>query len=461
MERCAPALLQAASLLRHTRHATPTWLGSAFSRLSSLNQQMRCCQTCTPTYGNTSVYVKEALQLMDIDPQLEKAILNPDREVSVNLVVPMDNGEVNMYSAYRVQHNNALGPFKGGIIFHPAVTLENMRSLASLNTWKFALLNVPFGGAKGGVAVDPRGLSEREVEKLTRKYVQALQEVLGPQTDIPAPDINTDERHMAWIFDQYSKLRGFAPAAVTGKPTWLHGIVGRDSAGGRGAAYASREFLSRTLKKRVAGTSFLIQGFGKLGGWTAQILHQEMGAKIVGVSCSETAVYNENGLDVPALRQHVAAGKLLKDFPGGTGVSNDDSFLELPCDVLVPCAVDGTVHAGVVDRLGCKAIVEAANAALTPEADALLVKKGVPVLPDIYANGGSVVVSFFEWVQNNQNMQWEESEVHRELDRYLTDAYDAMVREQEQHGKGLPLRMAGYLVALRRLVRAESVRGHS
>ncbi|GFR47752.1 hypothetical protein Agub_g9517 [Astrephomene gubernaculifera] len=422
----------------------------------------RFCTTTTPSYGRTSVYVKEALGILDFDPQVEKAILNPDREVKVNLVVPMDNGEVNMYDAYRVQHNNALGPFKGGIIFHPAVNLENMRSLASLNTWKFALLNVHFGGAKGGVAVDPRGLSEREVEKLTRKYVQALQEVIGPRTDIPAPDINTDERHMSWIFDQYSRLRGFTPAAVTGKPVWLHGIVGRECAGGRGAAYAIREFLTRTLRRKVAGCSFLVQGFGKLGSWTAQVLQQEMGAKIVGVSCSETAVYNENGLDVAALREHVVGGGLLKDFPGGTGVPNDDSFLDLPADVLVPCAVDGTIHAGNASRcLHFKAVAEAANSALTPEADSLLRAAGVPVLPDLLVNGGAVVVSFFEWVQNNQNLQWEEDAVRRELDRYITDAYDALLREQQQYGSGISLRTAGYLVALKRLQRAEQVRGHS
>ncbi|GIL69837.1 hypothetical protein Vretimale_10115 [Volvox reticuliferus] len=422
----------------------------------------RFCTTTTPTYGQTSVYVKEALNILDFDPQIEKAILNPDREVKVNLVIPMDNGEVNMYDAYRVQHNNVLGPFKGGIIFHPAVNLENMRSLASLNTWKFALLNVQFGGSKGGVAVDPRTLSDREMEKLTRKYVQALQEVIGPRTDIPAPDINTSEKHMAWIFDQYSKLRGFAPAAVTGKPQWLHGIVGRDSAGGRGAAYATREFMTRTLRRKVAGSTFLIQGFGKLGSWTAQILQQEMGAKIVGVSCSETAVYNEDGLDIAALRNHVAQGGLLKDFPGGTGVSNCDTFLDIPADVLIPCAVDGTIHKGNVERcLHLKAIVEAANSALTPDADMVLRQHGIPVLPDIFANGGAVIVSFFEWVQNNQNLQWEEDEVKRELDRYLTDAYDALLREQQQYGSSLSLRTAGYLVALKRLQRAELVRGHS
>ncbi|KXZ54119.1 hypothetical protein GPECTOR_5g220 [Gonium pectorale] len=404
----------------------------------------------------------QALDILDFDPQVEKAIINPDREVKVNLIVPMDNGEVNMYDAYRVQHNNALGPFKGGIIFHPAVNLENMRSLASLNTWKFALLNVHFGGCKGGVAVDPRTLSVHEEEKLTRKYVQALQEVIGPRTDIPAPDINTDERHMAWIFDQYSRLRGFAPAAVTGKPVWLHGIVGRDSAGGRGAAIATREFMTRTLRRKVAGATFLVQGFGKLGSWAAQVLQQEMGAKIVGISCSETAVYNEDGLDVAAVRAHVARGGLLKDFPGGTGVPNDDSFLDLPAEVLLPCAVDGTIHADNVHRCThFKAVVEAANSALTPEADAALRQAGVPVLPDIYANGGAVTVSFFEWVQNNQNLQWEEDDVKRGLDRYLTDAYDALLREQEQYGHSLPLRTAGYLVALRRLQRAEQVRGHS
>eukprot|EP00775_Hariotina_reticulata_P010391 gene10391-10549_t len=250
-----------------------------------------------------------AMEILEIHPKLQEAILNPDKKLSVELRVPMDNGEVEVFMAHRVQHNNSRGPFKGGFKYHPEASLDDVESLASLNTWKTAAMDVPFGGAKGGVVVDPTNLSARELEKLTRKLVQSMKEVLGPWTDIPAPDIGTDERVMAWIFDEFSKHKGFSPAVVTGKPLHLHGSRGRDTATGRGVLYAAREFLKSSLYTKVQDCSFVIQGFGKVGGWTARFLH-EAGGRVVAVSDSKGATLNEKGLDIPRLQGRTASNRL-------------------------------------------------------------------------------------------------------------------------------------------------------
>mmetsp|Transcript_28219 Transcript_28219/g.71949 ORF Transcript_28219/g.71949 Transcript_28219/m.71949 type:complete len:464 (-) Transcript_28219:476-1867(-) len=407
----------------------------------------------------TAVYVHEALEQMDgkVNPGIVKSILHPDREMTVQLPVPMDSGEIELFSAHLVQHNNSRGPFKGGVIFHQDVTLEGMRSLAALNTWKTAIMDVPFGGAKGGVAVDPRLLSVREQEKLTRKMVSALQHILGPVVCVPAPDIGTDERHMAWIFDQFSRIRGYSPAVVSGKPLWLHGIHGRESAAGRGAAITTREFMKKIMRSRVAGSTFIVQGFGKVGSWAAELV-TEQGGKVIAVASSETAVFNEAGLDIAALRAHVASGKYLAEYPGGTAIPNDASFLEIPCDVVIPAAVAGTINADTAPKLQCSAVVEAANAGITPEGNAILARRGIPVCPDLVTSGGGVVMSFFEWVQNMQNMQWDQEEVFRRQESYMTAAFTAM--HHLARDRGVPLRTAAYMVALERLARSAGNRGH-
>eukprot|EP00798_Chlamydomonas_sp_ICE-L_P020967 gene20967-27822_t len=406
----------------------------------------------------TNVFVKEALEHLKIRPSLAKSIIHPDRMFTVHIPLQMDSGEVNLYTAYRVQHNNTRGPFKGGLIFHPDVDLQSMQSLASLNTWKTAFMDVPFGGAKGGVAVDPKTLSEREAQKLTRKLTHALSPVLGSMTDIPASDIGTDERHMAWMFDQYSKIHGYTPGVVTGKPYWLHGSYGRDNAGGRGIAICTREFLKRILHRKLEGTTFVIQGFGKLGSWAAQFLH-DGGGKVIAVSSAESAVYNPDGLDITALRAHVAQHGSLCGFEKGVEVPNDSSFLETECDVLVPAAVAGTVDAQAVPKLKCLAIVEAGNGAVTPEADMLLRQRAIPVLPDLLSNGGSLVVSFFEWTQNVQNFRWEEEEINRKLDQYMVAAFDQMMRVHVD--SGTTLRISAYMVALQRIATAAENRGEA
>uniref|UniRef100_A0A383WAP6 Glutamate dehydrogenase n=1 Tax=Tetradesmus obliquus TaxID=3088 RepID=A0A383WAP6_TETOB len=401
-------------------------------------------------------FVREAMEILEIGPDLQDVVLNADKKLSVQLRVPMDSGEVEIFMAHRVQHNNSRGPFKGGFKYHPEASLDDVESLANLNTWKTAVMDVPFGGAKGGVMVDPAALSARELEKLTRKLVQGMKEVLGPWTDIPAPDIGTDERVMAWVFDEFSKHKGFSPAVVTGKPLHLHGSHGRDTATGRGVLYAAREFLKASLYTNVRDTSFVIQGFGKVGGWAARFLH-EAGGRIIAVADSRGATYNEKGLDIPRLTGHMARGGTLTEYEGGGPILSGPNFLTLPCDVLIPAALGGVINAKMAERLQCKAIIEAANAPTTMDGDKVLRERGIPVLPDIYANGGGVVVSFFEWVQNLQNFQWDDEEVSRKLDRHMTDAYHQINTLATDHK--VPLRVAAYVLAVKRVADAERHRG--
>lgn len=404
---------------------------------------------------NTNLFVREALNELDYPEKLQKLLLTPNREIAVELVVQMDNGEIEVFNAYRVQHNNSRGPFKGGLRYHPQVDLDDVRSLASLMTWKTAVLDLPFGGAKGGVSVDPKKISERECEKLTRKLVQAIKDVIGPYEDIPAPDMNTDARVMAWFFDEYSKIRGFAPGVVTGKPVYLHGSLGREAATGRGVTIAIRELLKHHQGGKIAHNSFAIQGFGNVGAWAAELL-QEQGGKVVAVSDVNSAIVNEKGLDVKALRQHVASGKPLGEFKEGVSIPHTE-ILCVPCDILVPAAIGGVITENNAAKLQCKYVIEAANGPTTPEADQILRQRGIPVLPDIYTNAGGVTVSFFEWVQNLQNFKWEEEEVNRRLDRKMTDAFKSI---WDIHSDSrIPLRTAAFVKALQRVTRAHIHRG--
>ena len=326
----------------------------------------------------------------------------------VELVITRDGGEIETFNAYRVQHDDSRGPFKGGLRYHPAVDLDDVRSLASLMTWKTAVMDIPFGGAKGGITLDPARLSERELERVTRKLVQAIKDVIGPHVDIPAPDMNTGAREMAWIMDEYGKYAGFAPGIVTGKPVHLHGSLGREAATGRGTVIATRELLKAAGAGGLAGKSVAIQGFGNVGAWAAELFAAE-GAAVVAVSDAYGAVRataggdvgggsgpSSPGLDIPALRAHLAAGGALADFAGGTAFPPGD-ILATPCDVLVPAAIGGVLGEAEAGRVAARFVVEAANAPTTPGGDAVLRQRGIPVLPDILTNGGGVTVSFFEW----------------------------------------------------------------
>jgi len=403
----------------------------------------------------TNTFLREALTKLEYPERLQRLLLTPQREMTVELVMQMDNGEIEVFNAYRVQHNNCRGPYKGGLRYHPAVDIDDVRSLASLMTWKTAVMDIPFGGAKGGITVDPKKLSERELEKLTRKLVVAIKEIIGTYEDIPAPDMNTDGRVMAWFFDEYSKLKGFSPGVVTGKPVYLHGSLGREAATGRGTAFAIREVLKALHMGKVADHTYVIQGFGNVGAWAAEIL-TEMGGKVIAVSDISGAILNEKGLDIKGLRAHMASGKKLVDYSEGTPTPSAD-ILNLKCDVLIPAAIGGVITELNANKLQCKVVAEAANGPTTPAGDMILRERGITVLPDIYTNGGGVTVSFFEWVQNLQNFKWEEEDVNRKLDRKMTDAFKGIwdVHQEMQ----VPLRTAAFIVALQRVTRAEVHRG--
>jgi glutamate dehydrogenase (NAD(P)+) len=405
---------------------------------------------------NTNTFLRQAFTDLDYPLSLQKLLMTSRREVTVELLVQMDNGEIETFIGYRVQHNNARGPHKGGLRYHPHVDLDDVRSLSSLMTWKTAVMDLPFGGAKGGITVDTKKLSERELEKLTRKFVQATKEITGTYTDIPAPDMNTGAREMAWFFDEYSKFEGFSPGVVTGKPVNLHGSLGREAATGRGVIIGARELLRAMGMGEIKDKTFIIQGFGNVGAWAAEIL-QEQGGKVLSIIDMSGAVYNENGLDIKALRQHVHVDKKsLESFVGGSQITKDEAMF-MQCDVLIPAAIGGVITESNAGNLNCKVLLEAANGPTTPGGDAILRSKGITVLPDIYTNAGGVTVSFFEWVQNLQNFKWEEDEVNARLDKKMTTAFksiwDISVKRQ------LPLRTAAFVLALERVVQAEIHRG--
>lgn len=404
---------------------------------------------------NTNTFLKEALAVLNYPEKLQKLLLTAQREMSVELVVQMDSGEIEVFNAYRVQHNNSRGPYKGGLRYHPQVDLDDVRSLASLMTWKTAVMDIPFGGAKGGVTVDPRKLSERELEKLTRKLVVAIKEIIGPYEDIPAPDMNTDAKVMAWFFDEYSKYKGFSPGVVTGKPVYLHGSLGREAATGRGVVFAIRELLKALHMGKIQDQKYVIQGFGNVGAWAADILN-DMGGKVVAVSDVSGAVHNDKGLDVKALRKWVASGKKLTEFKEAAVLPSAE-LLAHPCDVLIPAALGGVITEETAPKINAKLLIEAANGPTTPEGDKVLRDKGVVVLPDIYTNAGGVTVSFFEWVQNLQNFKWEEDDVNRKLDRKMTDAFAHIWSIHKE--KNVPLRTAAFIKALQNVTRAEVHRG--
>ncbi|KAI8101979.1 hypothetical protein M9434_007040 [Picochlorum sp. BPE23] len=451
MKRFGHRLMQQGTVLLRGEAATASenagWMSVGFG---GLNARMASSHA-----ENTNQFISEALEHLEYPEKLQKMLLAPEREVSVELEVLRDSGEVDIYKAYRVQHCNSRGPYKGGLRYHPQVDLDDVRSLASLMTWKTAVMDIPFGGAKGGITVDPTTLSDREAEILTRKLVQALRPVLGTYEDIPAPDMNTGGREMAWLFDEYSKFNGFSPGIVTGKPVWLHGSLGREAATGRGTVFAIREALRALKLGEIKDKTFVIQGFGNVGSWAAQILH-EQGGKVIAVADAFGAIANERGLDIPSLRRHIGDQHSLASYPDGIAVPKE-TILTVPCDVLIPAALGGVITEENVNDIQCKMIAEAANGPTTFEADVMLREKGVTVVPDIYTNGGGVTVSFFEWVQNLQNFKWTEDEVNEKLDACMTNSFRDIWEICESDK--LPLRTAAFAKALQRVTRAKVHRG--
>ena len=403
----------------------------------------------------TNLYFGRAASTMQLSSSIIRLFETPQREVKVGLTIEMDNGDVQTFQGYRVQHDNARGPWKGGLRYHPHVDPDEVKALASLMTWKTAVIDVPFGGAKGGITVDPKQLSQAELERLTRVFVDKIHDVIGPQRDIPAPDVNTGAQHMAWIYDQYSKIHGHSPGVVTGKPVDLYGSLGRESATGRGVAFAIREVL-KVHNKPVEGATVAIQGFGNVGSWAAQIL-VEMGAKIVAVSDVGGSIHNPKGLEIHALTKHVATTGSVVGFEDSKKLGDADAVLLSDVDVLVPAALGGVITRDNARDIRAKFIVEGANGPTTPEADAILHERGVVQVPDIYANAGGVTVSYFEWVQNLQQFTWTEEEVNQKLEIRMVRAFDTIWRVATE--KNVSLRTAAFIVAIGRVGKARVLRG--
>lgn len=402
----------------------------------------------------TNRYFDQAARLLDLTDNMRTLMMTPERELRVEVAVEMDSGQIGNFFGYRVQHDNARGPYKGGLRFHPRVDDDEARALASLMTWKTAVVDIPFGGGKGGMNCDPSKLSKAELERLTRRFVQQVHDFIGPDKDIPAPDVGTDAQVMAWIMNEYGKFHGFQPACVTGKPVELHGSEGREAATGFGVSIITREALAK-MGKPVAGTTVAIQGYGNVGSHTARVLHAQ-GARIVGVSDAYGAIVNLEGIDIPSLDRHMATQRKVVGFKGGEASTNEQ-LLTLQVDCLIPAALGGVFDATVAQAVRAPLIIEAANGPTWPEADDVFHQRGVVVIPDILANAGGVVVSYFEWVQNLQHFRWPLDRIRREEEVRLVDAFN-QVYEMAQR-KSVPLRTAAFMLAISRVGRARVLGG--
>ena len=398
-------------------------------------------------------------ELLDLPQSIRAVVRVPQREFTVNFPVRMDDGTTKIYTGYRVQHNLGRGPAKGGISYHPQVDLDEMRALAMWMTWKCALVNVPYGGAKGGVAVDPAQLSLDEVERLTRRFATEISILIGPDKDIPAPDVNTTSQIMAWIMDTVSMHQGHTVnAVVTGKPAHVGGSQGRSEATGQGVSLMVREW-ARTAKQNLDDLTVVVQGFGNVGRVAAMLL-ADMGCRIIAVGDATGGYYCHNGLDIPAMRAHAARHphRLLEGYaaPGVERISNAE-LLELPCRILVPAALENQITDRNASRIHAQVIVEGANGPTTPAADAILEERGITVVPDILANAGGVTVSYFEWVQGLQSFFWDEDEVQARLVRIMDNAFEQVCVLASR--RRVSLRLAAYLLAVRRVADATLTRG--
>ncbi len=380
--------------------------------------------------------------------------MTPRREVKVEIVVELDSGELGVFKGFRVQHDNSRGPMKGGLRFHHEVDPDEVNSLASLMTWKTAVANIPYGGAKGGVNCDPSKLSHSELQKVTRAFVDEIHDIIGPGLDIPAPDMGSNSQTMAWIVDQYSKYHGWTPAVVTGKPIELGGSEGREQATGQGLYFAAEAVLADN-NMDFKGATFAIQGFGNVGSWACHFINGA-GGKIVAISDLSGAIYNKDGIEVEALMRYCRERGSIKDFPGAETL-DAEKLLLVECDVLLPAALGNVITGENVQDIRAKIIIEGANGPTTPEADEYLIKKKIPVVPDIFANAGGVIVSYFEWVQNVQQFRWRLERVNQELKLLMLDAYNEI--------KGLAksnecdMRTAAFTLAISRVARATALRG--
>lgn len=396
-----------------------------------------------------------AAQLLDLDPDLYAVMRVPNRELKVYIPVRMDSGRMQVFEGFRVQHNFARGPAKGGIRYAPDVTLDEVRALAAWMTWKCAVVNVPFGGAKGGIICDPQQMSQGELERLTRRYAAELIDIIGPEKDVPAPDMNTNEQTMAWIMDTYSMhARHTVTAIVTGKPVELGGSAGRREATGRGLLFVINEAIKR-FKMTPPQTRVVVQGAGNVGGTAARLLH-EAGYKVIAISDIHGGIYNPNGLDIPAALDYLQRTRSFEDYPDAEQITNQE-LLELDCDVLAPCATENQITSHNADRIKCKVLAEGANGPTTAAADSILHEKGIFVIPDILANAGGVTVSYFEWVQDRMGYFWREDVVNERLQDVMVASFNDVCRYADRHR--VDTRTAAYMLAIDRVAYDTRMRG--
>ena len=408
-------------------------------------------------FDNFTTVLDKAAALLGLTQSDYIILKYPERTLHVSLPIRMDDGEVRVFEGFRVQHSSSRGPCKGGIRYHQDVDEDEVKALAAWMTMKCAVVNIPYGGAKGGIQVDPRPLSKGELERLTRRFVAMIMPIIGPERDIPAPDVNTTPEIMGWIMDTYSMQKGYAvPGVVTGKPIEVGGSLGRGEATGRGVTICAR-LLMQKLGRTLEGARVAVQGMGNVGSVAAALMHRE-GAKIVAVSDVSGGIYSETGLPMDQLRRHFAARRTLAELPDGdfARISNED-LLACDVDILVPAALENTISKSNADRVRARFIVEGANGPITPAADDILDERGVTVVPDILANAGGVVVSYFEWVQNLQSFRWEEDYVNDMLERTMARAFEEVWALA--HEKNASLRMGAYMSALKRVVAAKKLRG--
>ncbi len=401
------------------------------------------------------LYFDQAADQLELTSNMRELLLTPEREIRVQIPIEMDNGELHSYIGYRVQHNSARGPMKGGLRFHHEVDLDEVRALASLMTWKTAVVNIPYGGAKGGITVNARELSLRELERITRKFIDGIHDVIGPDSDIPAPDMGTNSDVMAWIMNQYNKYHGFNPGVVTGKPVDYFGVPGRDEATGRGVGIVTIKVLSR-FGIKVPGTRVAIQGFGNVGSHTARFLSNSE-CEIVAISDASGGYYREGGIDISDAIQYSSKNNyLLAGYKNAEKITNSE-LLELNVDVLIPAALGGVINLENAHKIKAKMIVEAANGPIDGAADPIINERGITVVPDILANAGGVTVSYFEWASNRQHYRWTKDRVRQELDKTISQAFEQVWAISNE--KGCSLRTAAFVLGIGRVGQATVLRG--
>ena len=407
-------------------------------------------------FAMAQAQLDEAAGYLKLDPAAYAILREPQRELHVSIPVRMDSGEMKVFKGFRVQYNDARGPVKGGIRFHPEETIDTVKALAAWMTWKCSVVNIPLGGSKGGVICNPKEMSAGELERLSRGYVDAVWKILGPEIDIPAPDVYTTPQIMAWMMDEYSKIKGYpVPGMITGKPIPIGGSLGRGDATARGGVYCIRE-AAKHLNIDLSKATVAIQGYGNAGSYAAILMKEMMGSSIVAASDSKGGIYNPDGLDPHAVLEHKARTSSVVGFPGAEPVSNEE-LLELDVDILLPSALEGVITGANAGRVTAKIVGELANGPTTPEGDEVLYKNGVFVIPDFLCNAGGVTVSYFEWVQNVGGYYWDVEDVHERLDRKMTVAFNDVLKAAQDYK--VNMRVAAYIVAVSRVVEAMKLRG--